>query len=131
MSVNTRERTGSLMPLVVGALGVVFGDIGTSPLYAFKECFSPHYGLSLTPDNVMGILSIIFWTLALIVGVKYMLFILEADNRGEGGILALMALATMTGRSTRLNRLILVPIGLFGAALLFGDGMITPAISVL
>ncbi|MGE0762924.1 MAG: potassium transporter Kup [Bdellovibrionales bacterium] len=120
-----------LMPMAIGALGVVFGDIGTSPLYAFKECFNAHYGLSLTPDNILGILSILFWTLVLIIGIKYMLFILEADNRGEGGILALMALATMVGRTSRLNRWLLVPVGLFGAALLYGDGMITPAISVL
>ncbi|MBX7232583.1 MAG: potassium transporter Kup [Bdellovibrionales bacterium] len=120
-----------LLPLIVGALGVVFGDIGTSPLYALKECFNSHYGLSLTPDNVLGILSVIFWTMIVVVGMKYMMFILEADNRGEGGILALMALSTMTERTSRTNRLILLPLGLFGASLLFGDGVITPAISVL
>lgn len=125
------STTRPMLPLVVGALGVVFGDIGTSPLYALKECFSPQYGLSITPDNILGILSLLFWSLTLIVSVKYMLFILEADNRGEGGILALMALATMSGRTSKLNRAILFPAGLFGAALLFGDGMITPAISVL
>jgi KUP system potassium uptake protein len=117
--------------MVLGALGVVFGDIGTSPLYALRECFSPHYGLTLTPENILGILSVLFWTLVLIIGVKYMMFILEADNRGEGGILALMALATMRSRAGRLNHWLLLPIGLFGAALLFGDGIITPAISVL
>jgi KUP system potassium uptake protein len=120
-----------LMPAVIGALGVVFGDIGTSPLYAFRECFSPHYGLSLTPDNILGILSIIFWTLIIVIGVKYMLFVLEADNRGEGGILALTALATMAGRNSRLNAILFFPLGLIGASLLFGEGIITPAISVL
>lgn len=128
---ESTESKQSLNTLVLGALGVVFGDIGTSPLYAFKECFSAHYGLSMIPDNILGILSIILWTLVLIICVKYMLFILEADNRGEGGILSLMALATMVGRSSRLNHWILLPIGLFGAALLYGDGVITPAISVL
>jgi KUP system potassium uptake protein len=92
-----------LTTMVVAALGIVFGDIGTSPLYAVRECFSPHFGLSLTPDNVLGVLSIIFWTMTLVISIKYMLFILEADNRGEGGILALMALATMTGRTSKLN----------------------------
>ncbi len=128
---RAKQHSHGLMTLVVGALGVVFGDIGTSPLYAFKECFAPHFGLTVTPDNVLGLLSIIFWTLFLIVGVKYMMFILEADNRGEGGILALMALSTMVERSSKTNRFFLIPLGLFGAALLFGDGVITPAISVL
>ncbi len=117
--------------MVVGALGVVFGDIGTSPLYAFKECFSPHYGLALSPENVLGILSLLFWTMVLVVAIKYMMFILEADNRGEGGILALMSLASMSTRSSKWARIILIPMGLFGASLLYGEGIITPAISVL
>lgn len=120
-----------LAPMVLAALGIVFGDIGTSPLYAIRECFSPHFGLALTPDNVLGVLSVLFWTMTVIISVKYMIYILEADNRGEGGILALMALATMTGRTSKWNSWLLLPIGLFGASLLFGDGIITPAISVI
>src|SRR5262249_35642651 len=131
---QTHQNSGAnigLVSSVVAALGIVFGDIGTSPLYAMRECFSPHYGLSLTPENVLGVLSILFWTITLIISCKYMLFIMEADNRGEGGILSLMALATLTGRTTKLNAWLLLPLGLFGSALLFGDGMITPAISVI
>lgn len=136
MSHTSRQRDEEtsirgLTPAVIGALGVVFGDIGTSPLYAFRECFGMHYGLSLTPENVLGMLSIIFWTLVIVIGVKYMLFVLEADNRGEGGILALTALATMAGRNSRLNAVLLFPAGLIGASLLFGEGIITPAISIL
>ena len=116
--------------LSLGALGVVYGDIGTSPLYALRECFLGGHGLRLTPANVLGILSLIFWSLLVVISVKYLLFVLRADNRGEGGILALMALARSDRRS-RVNRWLIVPLGLFGAALLYGDGMITPAITVL
>jgi KUP system potassium uptake protein len=112
--------------LVLGALGVVYGDIGTSPLYAVKECFSGGYGLHPTHDNVLGVLSLVFWALFLVIVVKYLTFIMRADNRGEGGILALLALLRPTGRVAPL-----VTLGLFGAALLYGDGVITPAISVL
>ena len=130
---RNHEQTSvrELMPVIIGALGVVFGDIGTSPLYALRECFSPHYGLALTPENILGILSVIFWTLVIVISCKYMLFVLEADNRGEGGILALTALATMAGRNSKLNRILLFPLGLVGASLLFGEGIITPAITVL
>jgi len=129
-----RTRTGSspagtsrnqLAALSLAALGVVYGDIGTSPLYAIKECFSPHAGLPPTPENVIGILSLVFWSLLLVIVVKYLTFIMQADNRGEGGILALMALLG-PGRTAWL-----VSLGVFGAALLYGDGVITPAISVL
>ena len=119
--------------LSLGALGVVFGDIGTSPLYALRECFG-EYGLVPTPENVIGILSLIFWTLIIVICVKYMAFIMRADNKGEGGILSLMALAvrsqTNKEGSTR-RRWVMTILGLFGAALLYGDGMITPAVSVL
>ncbi len=118
--------------LALGALGVVFGDIGTSPLYAFRECFS-HGHFPASPENVLGILSLIFWALTLVVGIKYMMFVMRADNKGEGGILSLMALASqkfhVSPNSRR--RWIVTALGLFGAALLFGDGVITPAISVL
>ncbi|MFS4459922.1 potassium transporter Kup [Bdellovibrio sp. HCB2-146] len=118
--------------LSLGALGVVFGDIGTSPLYALRECFG-EYGLAPTPDNVIGILSLIFWTLIAVICVKYMVFVMRADNKGEGGILSLMALAVRSQHTKDITRRrwIMTTLGLFGAALLYGDGVITPAISVL
>ena len=112
--------------LTIAALGVVFGDIGTSPLYAFKECLS-HKAM---PDEILGILSLILWSLILLVSVKYIGIILRADNNGEGGILALLSLAFPKG-STGKSMALMTGIGLFGAALLYGDGVITPAISVL
>ena len=120
----------ALAILAVGALGVVYGDIGTSPLYALKECFTGPHGLALTEANVLGILSLIFWSLNFVVTFKYLSVVMRADNRGEGGILALLALARPSGAATGLKRL-LVAVGLFGSALLYGDGIITPAISVL
>lgn len=123
-----------LGPLVLVALGVVFGDIGTSPLYAVRECFHGPHAIPLTPAHVLGVLSLVFWSLAIVISVKYLLFVLRADNEGEGGILALMALARGPGRGPRLpawTRTVMVVTGLFGASLLYGDGMITPAISVL
>lgn len=123
---------GSRLPLLLGALGVVFGDIGTSPLYAIKECFSPEsmHRVDPTPANILGILSLVFWSLALVVTVKYLTFILKADNQGAGGILALLALVPpKKNGAAGAGPLVLVV--LFGAALLYGDGVITPAISVL
>jgi len=117
-----------LFVLSLGALGVVYGDIGTSPLYAFRECFAPEHHLTPTPANILGILSLVFWSLVVVISIKYLVFVMRADNRGEGGILALMSLVTPR-RSVR--RRWLLGLGLFGAALLYGDGMITPAISVL
>ena len=122
-----RSRTASL---VVGAVGVVFGDIGTSPLYAFRECFGPG-GVPITESNLLGLLSVVLWSLVVVVTLKYLFFVMRADNEGEGGILALTTLVVPPDRrDTRANRP-LVMCGLFGAALLYGDGMITPAISVL
>ncbi len=119
-----------LLVLSLSALGVVYGDIGTSPLYALRECFHQKHGVAATPDNVMGILSLICWSLIIVISLKYLVFVMRADNRGEGGILALMSLArTRESQSTR--RAVLIALGLFGSALLYGDGMITPAISVL
>ena len=115
----------------VGALGVVYGDIGTSPLYAMRECFAGTHPISPTPGNVLGVLSLIFWALIVVVTVKYLVFVLRADNRGEGGILALMSLVRPRSENFRGRRWILVGIGIFGAALLYGDAIITPAISVL
>jgi len=111
---------------------VVFGDIGTSPLYAFRESFHQNYGLTPTPANVLGVLSLICWSLVLVISVKYLAFVLRADNQGEGGILALTSLVSPTRSDGRTRRgPILVLLGLFGASLLYGDGIITPAISVL
>ncbi|HEU4886847.1 MAG TPA: KUP/HAK/KT family potassium transporter, partial [Thermoanaerobaculia bacterium] len=117
-----------LLTLSFGALGVVYGDIGTSPLYALRECFSPSHHLPVSPANILGVLSLVFWALILVVSVKYLTFVMRADNRGEGGILALMSLVEPR-RSKR--RGMLLALGLFGSALLYGDGIITPAISVL
>lgn len=121
----------SVAALALGALGVVFGDIGTSPLYALRECFTHHEGLPLTPVNIMGILSLIIWALILAISFKYMAIVMRADNKGEGGILALMALATSTVEKGTKRHFLILTLGLFGAALLYGDGIITPAISVL
>jgi KUP system potassium uptake protein len=118
--------------LALAALGVVYGDIGTSPLYALRECFHHSTGIAPTRGNVLGILSLIVWSLILVVSVKYLGFVMRADNRGEGGILALLALvAPPRGERPRGRRMLLAAMGVFGAALLYGDGMITPAISVL
>ena len=130
--VVTSLRGKALLYLSMGALGVVYGDIGTSPLYAFRESFHEGYGMPVTPDNVLGILSLIFWALVLVISVKYLAFVMRADNRGEGGILALTSLVGAKSEATRRSgRWAMILLGLFGAALLYGDGMITPAISVL
>jgi KUP system potassium uptake protein len=123
-----------LLTLSLGALGVVYGDIGTSPLYALKECFMVHHGHQIAPthDNVLGVLSLITWSLILVISVKYLIFVLRADNRGEGGILALMSLVRPRAAGQRgVRRSVLIALGLFGSALLYGDGMITPAITML
>jgi KUP system potassium uptake protein len=122
-------RGKRLMVLSLTALGIVYGDIGTSPLYAVRECFYGSHGVGVTPDNILGVLSLIFWALVIVVTVKYHVYIIRADNHGEGGILALMALvrAKVAGRAQWL----VVVLGLFGASLLYADGVLTPAISVL
>ncbi len=120
----------ALAALALGALGVVYGDIGTSPLYALRECFTGPHGVDPSPDNVLGVLSLVFWSMTFVVSVKYLGFVMQADNRGEGGILALLALVGRR-RASRPGRRVLLVLGLFGAALLYGDGVITPAISVL
>ena len=118
--------------LLLGALGVVFGDIGTSPLYAIRECVSGPEGMGAAPANIMGVLSLVFWALAFVVVLKYLVFVVRADNRGEGGVLALLALVLPKDEGQRLRRNVVATfLGLAGAALLLGDGMITPAISVL
>ncbi|MCM2335397.1 MAG: potassium transporter Kup [Pseudomonas sp.] len=120
-----------LAGLVVGAIGVVFGDIGTSPLYTLREAFSPHYGLVANHDTVLGILSLVFWSLMLVVTLKYVTIIMRADNEGEGGIMALMALAQRSLPKDSRSAYAIGILGIFGASLFFGDGVITPAISVL
>ncbi len=127
---STPSRT-SPIALLVGAVGIVYGDIGTSPLYSLKEIFSPHYGVGLSQASVLGILSLIFWSLTLVVTVKYVMFILRADNGGEGGIMALTALAQRAAADYPRLRTVLIMLGLFGAALFYGDSMLTPAVSVL
>ena len=109
----------------------MFGDIGTSPLYALKECFHASHGIPINTENVLGILSLIFWALTIVVSLKYIAFIMRADNNGEGGIMALLALTLRTEHKSSRRRWFLIGIGIFGAALFFGDGIITPAISVL
>jgi KUP system potassium uptake protein len=121
----------ALPALVVGALGVVFGDIGTSPLYALKECFSAEHGIAPTPENVKGILSLITWSMAWVVAWKYLSVMMRADNDGEGGILALLALALRGIHHEPRMRWFVIMLGIFGAAMFYGDSMITPAISVL
>jgi KUP system potassium uptake protein len=120
-----------LAGLMVGAVGVVFGDIGTSPLYTLKEAFSPHYGLVANHDTVLGILSLVFWALTIVVTIKYVTVIMRADNEGEGGIMALMALAQRTLPKGSQSAYVVGILGIFGASLFFGDGVITPAITTL
>lgn len=124
-------RGAYLAALSLGALGVVYGDIGTSPLYAIREVFLDEHDVGVTPANILGVLSLVFWALVIIVSLKYLVFILRADNRGEGGILALTSLVTPVGATQRGGRSALILLGLFGTALLCGEGMITPAITVL
>ena len=126
-----KPGTAAGLALIVGAIGVVFGDIGTSPLYTLKEAFSPHYGLSSDHDTVLGVLSLAFWALIMVVTLKYVTIIMRADNDGEGGIMALMALAQRTLRNGSRSAYVVGILGIFGASLFFGDGVITPAISVL
>ena len=125
------EHRKATAALVLGAIGVVFGDIGTSPLYALKEAFSPEHGIPLTPDNVMGILSLIVWSMVWVITIKYLVVMMRADNNGEGGILALLALALRETKGRPRLKWTIIGIGMFGAAMFYGDSMITPAISVL
>jgi KUP system potassium uptake protein len=128
--VNQHRPTSSLAVLTLGALGVVYGDIGTSPLYAFKEVFAAGH-VPLTPANIFGVLSLMFWTLTVVVSIKYVVLILRADNNGEGGLIAMLALATQAVEGRPVLRRRLLMLGIFGTAIFFGDGVITPAVSVL
>ena len=123
---------GRRLTLAIGAIGVVFGDIGTSPLYALRECFSAAHGVPVDAENVLGVVSLLIWTLSLIVCVKYLIIVLRADNKGEGGILALVSLVSRyVPKGSKRRAGFLAALGILGAALLYSDGMITPAISVL
>jgi KUP system potassium uptake protein len=127
---NAPKTPAALAALTLGALGVVYGDIGTSPLYALKEVF--HGGhVATSDDNILGVLSLIFWTMTIIVSVKYVLLILRADNNGEGGLIAMLALATTAVKDKPVLRRVLMTVGLFGTSIFYGDGVITPAISVV
>ncbi len=128
-----RETEARPWRLTLGALGVVYGDIGTSPLYTLRECFDPRHGVAPTPENVLGVLSLVFWALLLMISLKYLSFILRAEYHGEGGAFAILALAAppSDAAAPARHRRFLLVLGLFGASLLYGDGMITPAISVL
>lgn len=117
--------------LMVAAIGVVFGDIGTSPLYALKECFDPQHGIPFNQQAVFGIISLLFWALVIVVSLKYVLFVMRADNRGEGGVLALMALSLRSVRAGSKWASVLMMLGMFGACMFYGDAVITPAISVM
>jgi KUP system potassium uptake protein len=129
---HREEASGRrLLALSLLALGIVYGDIGTSPLYAMRECFYGAHPVAVTQANIFGILSLIFWSLVVVVMLKYHIYVIRFDNRGEGGILALMGLVGMDRTRAAAVRNTLIVIGVFGAALLYGDGMITPAISVL
>ena len=128
---HSSDSALSFKTLVIGALGVVYGDIGTSPLYALRECFAEGKWFAVDPLNIFGALSIILWTLTIIICFEYMLIVLRADNRGEGGILALMTMILHDRKLSRKLQSGFLFLGLFGAAMLYGDGMLTPAVSVL
>ncbi|MCO4890218.1 potassium transporter Kup [Cupriavidus sp. WGtm5] len=121
----------STRALVLGAVGVVFGDIGTSPLYALKECFSKEHGIAFSTDAVLGVISMLFWAMIIVVSIKYVVFVMRADNDGEGGVLALMALVLRTVAPRSGKARVLMMLGMFGACMFYGDAVITPAISVL
>ena len=128
---NPSHQKGASFTLMLAAIGVVFGDIGTSPLYALKECFSPEHGIPFSTDAVYGVISMVFWAFAIVVSLKYVLFVMRANNHGEGGILALMALALRTAPAGSKRSLLIIMAGVFGACMFYGDAIITPAISVL
>ena len=128
---QSTAKKAALPAMTLAALGVVFGDIGTSPLYALKESFHAAHGLGITPANVLGILSIIFWTMTTVITIKYSAIVMRADNNGEGGIMALLALNLRNTNFSHRKKLLFISIGFIGASLFFGDGIITPAISVL
>ncbi|MBI0416905.1 MAG: potassium transporter Kup [Nitrosospira sp.] len=126
-----KQIKGSLPALTLTAIGVVFGDIGTSPLYALKACFNPEHGIPFSQEAVFGVISMVFWAFIIVVSLKYVLFVMRANNHGEGGILALMAMALRTAPGGSKRALSIMMLGVFGACMFYGDAIITPAISVL
>ena len=128
---GNHHAKGRLSTLMLAAIGIVFGDIGTSPLYALKECFNPQHGIPFSQDAVFGVISLVFWAFMLVVSLKYVLFVMRANNHGEGGILALMAMALRTAPGGSKRALGIMMLGVFGACMFYGDAVITPAISVL
>mgnify|MGYP000004537768 CR=1 FL=1 len=128
---NHPHKKGASISLMFAAIGIVFGDIGTSPLYALKECFSAEHGIPFSPDAVYGVISMVFWAFTFVVSLKYVMFVMRANNHGEGGILALMALALRTAPARSKRSLVILMAGVFGACMFYGDAIITPAISVL
>jgi KUP system potassium uptake protein len=127
---HTGHNADGMLKLAIGAIGIVFGDIGTSPLYAFRETFAGHHKLALDPAHIMGVISLMFWSMMIVVTVKYVIIIMRADNKGEGGSLALLALVSGKTKTRRWSRGIIL-LGVFATALFYGDSMITPAVSVL
>jgi len=128
---NNPHKKGASVSLMFAAIGIVFGDIGTSPLYALKECFSAEHGIPFSSEAVFGVISMVFWAFTIVVSLKYVMFVMRANNHGEGGILALMALALRTVPSNSKRSLMIIMAGVFGACMFYGDAIITPAISVL
>lgn len=131
LEAGNHHDKGTTPALTLAAMGVVFGDIGTSPLYALKECFSPEHGIPFSTDAVFGVISLVFWAFMIVVSLKYVMFVMRANNHGEGGILALMAMALRTAPSGSKRALSIMMLGVFGACMFYGDAVITPAISVL
>jgi KUP system potassium uptake protein len=127
---SQQHNKSSVAALTLAAVGIVYGDIGTSPLYTLKTIFDPVHGLALNHENLLGILSLIFWGLTLVVALKYVTLVLRADNRGEGGVMAIMALAMSSARRTTWHFPLML-LGVVGATMFYGDSVITPAISVL
>ncbi|WP_060856356.1 potassium transporter Kup [Caballeronia sordidicola] len=128
---HAHERKQPLPALALAAIGVVFGDIGTSPLYALKEAFSKSHGIELNEAAILGVISLLFWAIVIVVGIKYVLFVMRADNNGEGGVLALMTLALRTLKESGRATGVLMMLGIFGACMFYGDAVITPAMSVI
>src|SRR5213594_594133 len=129
---GSEPRGRYLAMMAVAALGVVYGDIGTSPLYAIRQAFYGEHGIPATQNNVLGVMSLVFWALVLVVTIKYHIVIIRADNKGEGGVVALMALVNGSRLARGLSpRQVMIVLGIFGSALLYADGGLTPAISVL
>ncbi|HTH59269.1 MAG TPA: potassium transporter Kup [Paraburkholderia sp.] len=131
MTTSTHVAKQPLPSLAMAAIGVVFGDIGTSPLYSLKEAFSPSHGIPLTDTSILGVISLLFWAIVIVVSIKYVLFVMRADNDGEGGVLALMALSLRSFNRTTKAAAVLTALGIFGACMFYGDAVITPAISVI